>query len=71
MLRACQGLVPAISFIKGSELFQEACFMHAEHGDISWVISLVMPGQKIDCLAQSRGCSHPYVQYVALQDGYF
>ena len=54
MLRACQGLVPAISFIKGSELFLEACFMHAEHEDISWVMSLVIPGQKIDCLAQSK-----------------
>ena len=54
MLRACQGLVAAISFIKGSELFLEACFMHAEHEDISWVMSLVMPGQKIYCLAQSK-----------------
>ena len=53
MLRAYQGLVAAMSFIKGSELFLEACFMHAEH-DISWVISLVMPGQKIDCLARSK-----------------
>ena len=31
--------------------FLEAYFMNAEHEDISWVISLVMPGQKIDCLA--------------------
>ena len=54
MLRACQGLVAAISFIKGSELFLEACFMHAEHEDISWVMPLVIPGQKIDCLAQSK-----------------
>ena len=54
MLRACQGLVAAMSFIKGSELFLEACFMHADHEDISWVMSLVMPGQKIDCLAQSK-----------------
>ena len=27
MLRACQGLVAAMSFIKGSELFLEACFI--------------------------------------------
>ena len=50
ILRACQGLVATISFINGSELFLEAYFMQAEHEDISWVISLVMPGQKIDCL---------------------
>ena len=54
MLRACQGLVAAKSFIKGSELFLEACFMHAEHEDISWVMSLVIPGQNKDCLAQSK-----------------
>ena len=54
MLRACQGLVATISFINGSELFQEEYFMQAEHEDISCVISLVIPGQKIDCLAQSK-----------------
>ena len=56
MLRpwTCQGLVAAILFVSGSEVFVEACFMHAEHEDISWDISLVMPGQKIDYLAWSR-----------------
>ena len=28
--------------------------MHAEHEDISWVMSLVITGQKIDCLARSK-----------------
>ena len=35
MLKVCQGLVAAISFINGSKLFLEAYFMQAEHEDIS------------------------------------
>ena len=51
ILRACQGLVAAMSLIKGSELFLEAYFMQAGHAETSCIISLVIPGQKMDCLA--------------------
>ena len=54
MLRACQGLVAAMSLNKGSELFLGAYFMQAGHAETSCIISLVIPGQKIDCLAHNR-----------------